>query len=224
MFIGHFAVGFAAKKVSPKTSLGTLIAAACFLDLLWPVFVLVGLESFHIAPGDTVMTPLAFDHYPWSHSLLMAALWGLLYGGFVFWWGSGRLGGAVAGAAVVSHWLLDYVTHRPDLPLAPGLAERVGLGLWNHPRIEKPIEATMYVFGVGLYMSATEARDGVGRWGLTLLVLALAALHVANLIGPPPPNTQVVAYADLIAVLFLVWAVWVDRHRGPRTAHQTVTA
>ena len=215
MFLGHFAVGFAAKRASPKTSLGTMIAAACFLDLLWPLFVLAGVEWFRVAPGDTVITPLAFEHYPWSHSLLLTVVWGLLYGGFVFWWGSGVRGGSLAGVAVVSHWALDYVTHRPDLPITPWSGVKVGMGLWNSPHVEIPLELGMYVVGVALYITGTRARDALGRWGLWSLVATLALLHVVNLASPPPPGPQVVAWADLIAIVFLVWAVWADRHRAP---------
>jgi len=218
MFIGHFAVGFAAKRAVPKASLGTMIAAACFLDLLWPVFVLMGIEWFRIAPGDTVLTPLAFEHYPWSHSLLMAMVWGLVFGAVVFWWGSGARGGSIAGLAVVSHWVLDYITHRPDLPIIPWSGLKVGMGLWNSPWIEIPLEFGMYVVGVALYVRGTKARDKVGSIGLWAFVVMLALSHVANLVGPPPPNIKVVAWADVIALVTIVWAVWVDRHRAPRTA------
>jgi len=216
MFLGNFAVGFAAKRAAPRSSLGTMIAAACFLDLLWPIFVLIGIESFRIVPGETVLTPLAFDHYPWSHSLLMTIGWALVFGVVVARWGSGAVGAGVAGLAVVSHWALDYITHAPDLPLAPSAGVKVGMGLWNNPAVEIPLEVGLYIVGVALYAKGTKARDKIGSIGLWSLVAALALLHVANLMGPPPPGTQVVAMADLIAVLFLFWAVWVDRHRVQR--------
>jgi membrane-bound metal-dependent hydrolase YbcI (DUF457 family) len=221
MFLGHFAVGFAAKRAAPRSSLGTMIAAASFLDLLWPIFVLTGLEWFRIAPGDTVMNPLAFDHYPWSHSLLLTIVWSVLFGAVVAWWGSGLRGGILSGLAVASHWVLDWISHRPDLPITPWGATKVGLGLWNSPRIEIPLEIGMYVVAVGIYVLGTRARDGIGRWGLWSFVVVIALLHLANLTSPPPPGTQVVAWADLIAVVFLVWAVWVDRHRALRSAPAT---
>ena len=80
MFIGHFGVGLGAKKAAPSISLGTLFLAAQFLDLLWPTFLLLGWERVKIQPGMTVMTPLNFTHYPLSHSLLMACIWGVLFG------------------------------------------------------------------------------------------------------------------------------------------------
>jgi hypothetical protein len=218
MFLGHFAVGFAAKRLSPKTSLGTTIAAASFLDLLWPIFVMTGIEWFRIVPGDTKLNPLAFDHYPWSHGVATSLLWGVLFGLVVFRWGSGRRGAWVTGLAVFSHWVLDWLTHKPDLPVAPGIGPKLGLGLWNHPAVEIPLEIGMYVVAVWLYAAGTRARDRIGTWALWPLVAVLAALHVANLTSPPPPSTQVVAYADVVAVVFLAWAVWADRHRVPAPA------
>ena len=111
MFIGHFAAAMAAKRVAPKVSLGWLFAACQLPDLIWPVLLLAGVERARIEPGNTAFTPLAFDHYPWSHSLLMVAVWGgalaLLYDLRVR-----RRGKAlVIATLVVSHWLLDWITH-----------------------------------------------------------------------------------------------------------------
>ena len=84
MFIGHFGVGFAAKKVAVKPSLGTLFLAAQFVDLLWPLLLLLGLERVQIDPGNTVVTPLDFIRYPISHSLLAVIIWGLIFGGIYY--------------------------------------------------------------------------------------------------------------------------------------------
>jgi membrane-bound metal-dependent hydrolase YbcI (DUF457 family) len=216
MFLGHFAVGFAAKRAMPRASLGTMIAAACFLDLLWPILVLAGIEWFRIVPGETVMTPMAFDHYPWSHSLLMSVVWGLLFGAFVAKWGSGIRAGMFAGLAVVSHWVLDYVTHRPDLPLAPWGSLKAGLGLWNSPRLEIPLELGLYIAGVALYVTGTRSRDRVGSIGLWSFVVVLTLLFAANLASPPPPGPQAVTVFGVVAILLLVWPMWVDRHRVSR--------
>src|SRR5438046_8512683 len=129
MFVGHLAVALAAKTRAPRTSLGVFVAAAIGLDLLWPFFLLVGIEHVHVDPGNTKFTPLAFDSYPWSHSLLMAIVWGLA-GAFII-----RVRArndvrtqVLVFLLVVSHWVLDFVSHRPDLPLWPGQSPRVGLG------------------------------------------------------------------------------------------------
>src|SRR4051812_40265844 len=133
MFIGHFAVALAGKRVAPKTSLGTLLLGAQFLDLLWPPLTLSGIERFQIVPGITKMTPLLFESYPISHSLLMSAVWAVLVGAIYFARRRYRVGALMMGVAVFSHWVLDWITHRPDLQIAPGSETRVGLGLWNHP-------------------------------------------------------------------------------------------
>lgn len=218
MFLGHFAVALAAKRAAPRASLGTLVAAGQAIDLLWPVLVLAGLESFRIEPGNTAMTPLAFDSYPWSHSLLMTLLLAILFGAVVARWGSGLRSGVVAGFAVASHWLLDYVTHRPDLQLAPWLPERVGLGLWDYPAAAIPLEGALFLAAALSYAWGTRARDRVGSLGYVLYIALLAGLFALNLTSPPPPSTHAVALTALALWLFVAWAAWIDRHRESRVA------
>jgi membrane-bound metal-dependent hydrolase YbcI (DUF457 family) len=164
MFIGHFGLGFAAKRVAPKVSLGVLFAAAQLADLLWPVFVGLGLEQVRIDPGNTAVTPLDFVSYPYSHSLVTLILWGVVFG-----WIYGARSGerrvvAIIAALVVSHWVLDVATHRPDMPIYPG-GSKVGLGLWHSLPATLAVEVPIYVIGVWIYSRATRARDGIGRWG-----------------------------------------------------------
>ena len=130
MMIGHYAVALAAKPAAPKVSLGWLAAAAIFLDLIWPLLLQAGLEQVAVVPGITVVTPMDFISYPWSHSLLMSAVWGALFGGLYYLLAKDRRGALVLALLVVSHWLLDFVTHRPDLPLMPGESVKLGLGLY----------------------------------------------------------------------------------------------
>src|SRR5689334_8578475 len=130
MFIGHFAIGLASKQLAPRASLGWLVAASEFVDLLWPVFLFAGWERVRIDPGNTAFTPLAFDHYPYTHSLLMCVLWGLFLGWIYVKRSNDLRGAVVIAAGVASHWLLDWITHRPDLPLYPG-SPKFGLRLWN---------------------------------------------------------------------------------------------
>jgi membrane-bound metal-dependent hydrolase YbcI (DUF457 family) len=217
MFVGHFAVALAAKRAAPKTSLGTLLFGAQFLDLLWPPLTLLGLERFHIEPGVTRVNPLAFDSYPISHSLLLSAVWAVLVGGIYFAWKRYRPGALVMGLAVFSHWVLDWFTHRPDLQLAPGVGTRVGLGLWNHPAAAVGIETVIFLLAVGSYMTQTRAKDAIGRWGLGAFVVVTSLIYVANLNSPPPPSWRVVAWTAMAIWLFVLWAAWVDRHRLPRT-------
>jgi membrane-bound metal-dependent hydrolase YbcI (DUF457 family) len=128
MFIGHFAVGFAAKKFAPRTSMAFLLAAPLFLDMLWPIFVLAGWEQVRIDPGNTRYTPLDFVHSPWSHSLLMSIVWATLFALLYHRIAADRTGTIAIWIGVVSHWVLDWITHRPDMPLYPG-GRRLGLGL-----------------------------------------------------------------------------------------------
>lgn len=218
MFIGHFAVAFAAKRAAPRVSLGWLFAACQLPDLAWPPLLLAGVERARVAPGDTAFTPLAFEHYPWSHSLLTVLLWGaLLGGGYVVLTrrrGPGGAPAAVLALLVVSHWLLDWVTHRPDLPLAPTSAFRTGLGLWNSVAATLVVELALFAAGVALYARGTTPRDRTGRIAFGALVGFLLVTHLANAFGPPPPNMTAVAIGGLAIWLLVAWAAWVDRHRA----------
>ena len=217
MFIGHYAVALAAKKAAPRISLGTLFIAAQFIDLLWPVLVLVGLEHVRIAPGDTVVTPLDFYHYPFSHSLLGVSIWAVLLGGLYFGIRRDLRAGIVIGLCVVSHWFLDLLTHRPDLPLAFGGETRVGLGLWNSLPGTLIIEIALYGLGLFLYLKTTKARNGVGRFGFWALIGTLFVIYIANIFGPPPPDVSMIAYAGNLGWVFVFWAYWVDRNRVIQT-------
>jgi len=216
MFIGHFACAFAAKRAAPRPSLATFFVAAQLPDVLWPVFLLLGWERVAIAPGDTAFTPARFEHYPLSHSLLAVLLWaGLSAALYNRWRGDGR-GAFVVGALVLSHWLLDFVTHRPDLPLVPTGARLAGLGLWNSVAGTLLVEGTLWAVGLWLYARATRAADAVGRYAFAALAAVLSVLYLGNAFGPPPPSWRAVAAAGVAASLLMtVWAHWIDRHRSP---------
>jgi hypothetical protein len=218
MFIGHFATAYAAKRLAPRVSLGTLFAAAQLPDLVWPWLVLAGVEHATIAPGDTAFTPMRFDSYPISHSLLAVAAWGAAFGA-VHFWRKRRLRDAIVLAALaVGHWVLDFVSHRPDMPLWPG-GPRLGLGLWNSVPATIAIELAMLAAGLWLALSATRARDAVGRWGFAGLAALLLLIYAANVTSPPPPSVEAVGWVGAIGgLLFVALAGWVDRHRGPRSA------
>ena len=220
MFVGHFAVALAGKRVAPKMSLGTLIFGAQFLDLIWPPLVLLGLERFHIDVAATKATPLAFDAYPISHSLLMAIVWAVLIGGVYGARKRYRIGALMLGVAVFSHWFLDWITHRPDLQLAPGISTRVGLGLWNHPALEVTIETAMYVAAVAIYAVQTRARDRRGTWGFVLFLAFLSLIWLGDVAGPPPtpgPDmVRTIAWTGLALWFLVPWAAWFDRHRRLR--------
>jgi len=216
MFIGHFAVGFAAKRFAPRTSLGWLIAGALFLDMVWPVLVLAGIEVARIDPGNTAFTPLDFVYYPWSHSALMTLVWATLVAA-AFQWKVGYWPGTLAiGIAVASHWVLDAVSHRPDVPLAPGVQAKVGLGLWNNVAATAAVEVSLLVVALALYARATRPRNRAGQYGYWSFVALLAFLYAGAIYGAPPPNITVLVLTGFSAWLAVWWAGWFDRNRVVR--------
>ena len=215
MFIGHFAVAYASKRVAPRPSLGWTFAAAQFADLLWPILVLAGVEHFRVQPGDTAFTPLSFDYYPWSHSLVMDCVWGVLLGGLYFVFRRDRSGAIAIGLLVVSHWVLDWITHRPDMPFAPGLETRVGLGLWNSVAGTIVVEVGMFLAADWMYLRATRANDKIGSIGAWMLGGFLLAVYIGNIIAPLPNDPRAVAWGALPMWILIPVAAWIDRHRQP---------
>ncbi|HWC72468.1 MAG TPA: hypothetical protein VG454_00925 [Gemmatimonadales bacterium] len=213
MFIGHYALGLAAKKAAPRTSLGTLFVAAQLADLLWPIFLLLGWEHVHTIPNTNSFLVAWFDDYPYSHSLFMLLVWGALFG-YLYRVRTGNKGGAlVVGLLVLSHWVLDFIAHRPDMPIYPG-GPQVGLGLWNSATATIVVESVMLLIGVAMYVGATRARDGIGRWGFWSLVALLAISYVASIKSPTPTDVSALAIGAIIfGWLFVLLAWWVDRHR-----------
>jgi membrane-bound metal-dependent hydrolase YbcI (DUF457 family) len=214
MFIGHFGLGLGAKRAAPFVSLGTLFIACQFADLLWPSLVLLGYERVDVRPGTTVMTPLDFVSYPYSHSLLALCAWGAACGATYLVITRKRVAPAITIALlVVSHWFLDYLTHRPDLPLTLHGQARLGLGLWNS--VPGTLAAECLVFGAGLalYLRATKPRDRAGSIGLWGLVAFLLVVYFASTFGPPPPTAAAVAWSAQAMWLIVIWGYWVDRHR-----------
>lgn len=213
MFIGHFGVGFGAKGVAPKVSLGTLFLAAQFLDLLWPTLLLLGIEQVRIKSTPSPGPPLVFTYYPFTHSLLAAIVWGALVGGIYYGLRRRRTAAVVVGLAVVSHWILDLIVHYPDLPLYPGGSLRVGFSLWSMPVVSNLVEFAILGAGLWLYLRTTQATDATGRWAVWGLVAFLAVIQIANTLGPPPPSVSTVAWAGQAQWLLVAWGYWVDRHR-----------
>jgi hypothetical protein len=213
MFIGHFALGLAAKKVAPKPSLGTLFLAAQFIDLLWPLLLLLGLERVLIEPGNTVVTPLNFTHYPISHGFLSVVIWGIVVGGFYFLLKKDKKTAFWLGILVVSHWILDLLTHRPDLPLMPGSDLKIGLGLWDSLFGTILIEGGIFAFGIYYYLKVTKAKNKTGVWSFWTLVVFLLLIYISNLFGPPPPAVEPIAYIGFAQWLLVAWGYWIDRNR-----------
>ena len=219
MFLGHFGLGFAGKRVAPTLSLGALFLAVQWADLLFFVFCLLGIEHFRIDPGNTGMTPMDFYDYPWSHSLLALAVWGVLVGGTYALLRRAnpqrKVAAIVLAAGVVSHWLLDALVHRPDMPLRPGAGSlKVGLSIWNHPLPTVVLELLVFGGGLLVYVRATRAVDRTGVWALWSLVVFLALTWPGSVFGPPPPGERIVALSGLALWLFVPWGYWLDRPRA----------
>jgi membrane-bound metal-dependent hydrolase YbcI (DUF457 family) len=215
MFIGHFAVALAAKPAAPRASLGTLFIACELVDLVWPVFLLVGLERVAISPGITAFTPLDFIHYPWTHSLLMSAIWALVSAVLFFSLTKKKREAIMVGLVVLSHWFLDLLTHRPDLPLVPGSEHKVGLGLWNSIAWTLVVETSLFVIALVYYLRKTRAQDRAGNWGFWLLIAFLLVSYFGSAFGPPPPSVEAIAWVGIAGgVVFGAWGYWLDRHRA----------
>ncbi len=215
MFLGHFGVALAAKKAAPKTSLGTLVLAAQFADILWPVLLLAGIEHVRIVPGLLAASPLDFTSYPISHSLVAQLGWGAILGIAYFLLRGNSKGALLVGALVPTHWVLDFIAHRPDMPIYPG-GPKFGLGMWNSLPLTILVEYLLFAAGIAIYLIATRAKDRAGNLALWSLLGLLAVLYAASLVGPPPPSVRVLAFSALAIWLTVPWAAWADRHRRSR--------
>jgi hypothetical protein len=217
MFIGHFGLAFGAKRIARPASLGALFVGCQFADLLWPTLVLLGYERVSVQPGATAFTPLDFVSYPYSHSLLALCGWALVLGAAYAVVARARVSAAVTiGILVVSHWVLDYLTHRPDMPLTLRGSGRLGLGLWNSIPATLVVEGAIFAIGVAGYARATVARDRIGSIGLWTLVGFLLIVYAAAAFGPPPPDAAAVAWSAEAMWLIVAWGFWIDNHRAPR--------
>jgi membrane-bound metal-dependent hydrolase YbcI (DUF457 family) len=212
MFVGHLAVAVGAKKVEPRVPLWGLVAASFGIDLLWPLLLFAGIEVVRVDPGNTAFTPLDFDSYPWSHSLLMSLAWGAAAGAAACIMMKSARSALLIAAVVVSHWLLDFLTHMPDLPLWPGGPE-VGLGLWNSIPATMIVEGGMLLSAIILYQRWTSPIDRVGRWAFWGLIALTGLLWASQPWAPPAPSSIAVATTGLFMWLLPFWAGWIERHR-----------
>jgi membrane-bound metal-dependent hydrolase YbcI (DUF457 family) len=205
MFIGHAALALAAKPLAPRANLGMALAATYWLDLVWPVLVLAGIERVEVAHGITAFTPLDFVHYPWTHSLAAALVWAILFG--FACWQLGRRAALLMGLLVFSHWALDALSHRPDLPLWPGSQTLVGLGLWNSVAGTLLVESALFAAAVMIYLR-NSAKPALSYW---LLIAFFMLAYVGAAFGPPPPSAAAVAASALALWLLPAWGWWIER-------------
>jgi hypothetical protein len=209
MFIGHFGIGFAAKDAAPRMSLGMLFLASLWADLICPIFMLLGIESAHIG-GDGYM-PVVFQ-FPFSHSLLALLLWAGLFAWIYTKLAKDRHNAVVLGACVLSHFVLDWLTHRSGIQLFPGGALH-GAGLWDEPPFVALLENVMLFGGLLIYLRATRSRDKIGSIALWSLFILLFASYFVTFFAPPPPSAMAMARFNLVSWLFPLWGWWIDRHR-----------
>jgi len=213
MFIAHFGVGFAGKKFSKSASLGTYFMAAQWVDLIWPILVLLGIEKVEIEPGISSVTPLDFTYYPFTHSLAGVLIWAILFGTIYYYIKQNSKVSIILGLLVLSHWFLDLLVHIPDLPIFPGLELKVGLGLWNSLVTTLIIEGLVFIVGLYLYLSSTKAKNKTGTFALWGLVVFLGAIYISNLFGPPPPSAEAIGIVGNAQWLIVLWGYWIDRNR-----------
>ncbi len=211
MFIGHFAPAFLARGITEEApKLGTLFIAAQLVDWAFFAFAIVGIEKLRIVPGMTAMNPLDLYHMPYTHSLSGTAAWALGFA-IVIWLVSRNAIAATWGAIVVlSHWLLDLLAHGPDLTLAGG-EEKFGLGLWNSPWIEMPLEIGITLAAFCFYIRRTK-----GPVVPPLILLGtMLVFQAINWFGPQPQEagTGIYVTALLSFGILTALAFWVQSTR-----------
>ena len=216
MFVGHYGVSFVAKAHRREIPLWLLFIAVQLIDFFWAIFVLFGIEKVRIVPGYTASSPLDLYYFPYTHSLLGAALWSIAFGViciFIYRWN--RAAGVIAGLAVFSHWVLDLLVHRPDLAVWDSHM-KMGFGLWNYKWPEFILEALFLFLGIYIYMRSTRANGNIGRYGLIVFGILMLTIQVLPFYTPPPPSGNMVAISALFAyVLFAAIAAWLERKRVP---------
>lgn len=213
MFIGHFGAGFAGKKFSKSASLGTYFMAAQWVDLIWPILLLLGIEKVEVDPGISAVTPLDFTYYPFTHSLVGVIIWGVLFGAVYFLIKKNYKTSIILGLLVISHWFLDLLVHIPDLPILPGEGLKVGLGLWNNLTATLILEGLVFTIGIYLYYKTTEAKNKIGKYSLIGLIVFLVLIYFSNLFGPPPDSVEAIGIVGNAQWLIVLWGYWIDRNR-----------
>jgi hypothetical protein len=213
MFVGHYGVSFAAKRAGKHVPLWVWFIAVQWLDVIWSVLVLMGIEKLRIVPGFTEANALDLYYMPYTHGLPGAIVLSLIFGGIVALPTTGNRGTTIllVAAASFSHWVLDLVVHTPDLPLYDNTA-KVGFGLWRHVAFSFPLELIVLGLGASLYARMTTFASAKGRYVFWGFVIFLAAIQVYANFGPPPasPDAMAVTALAFYAVLALAGA-WVER-------------
>jgi len=222
MLVGHVAVGLAGKRLAPQVSLGAMVLAALLADLLWCAFLIAGIEHVEIVRrGARLMDSTVVSQIGWSHGLAAGLAWAVLLAGVIFAKIRNRKAALLAGAAVVSHWVLDFVSHNPDMPLFPGSGPLFGLGLWNSIPVTLVVEGGIWIVSIALYLRATKTTGRTAAYVFWGGVILWTLAWYNNIAGPPPPsNMRAAATSSLIFFgLIVLWANWMERLRKPGAAY-----
>jgi hypothetical protein len=217
MFLGHYGVALALRRVEPKISLGTLFVACQLADLLWGCFLLLGWEHARIIPDPNPLLNFEFLDYPISHSLVAALAWGIVGAAAYYSWPTRDTNrhwqaSVLVGAAVASHYPLDVLVHLRDLPLAGNDSLKIGLGLWNHFGVSVGVELLTLAIGLAVHIRFQSRRHPVRAGRLAVVVLLLMGVYAAALMSAAPPGMTVVAVSDIALILVLAaLAAWADR-------------
>jgi membrane-bound metal-dependent hydrolase YbcI (DUF457 family) len=217
MFVGHYAASLALKKFETRASLGMLFLGVQLVDILFFPFVLLGIERINIIENYTESTHFQLEYMPYTHSLLGSALWALAAYALFRWVVVKRHSVAlVIALAVFSHWILDFVSHTPDLPLWSDASTKLGLGLWNSAIATYLVEAALLLGALWLYLKSTTANNNAGKYGMTVFVVLLILMNIANIFGPLTDDSKVVMAVSALAayVLFAAVAFWLDKKRS----------
>jgi hypothetical protein len=217
MFVGHYGPSYAIKALRPTIPLWLLFIAVQLIDVVWSVLVLAGVEKVRIVPGITASNPLDLYYMPYTHSLVAAIVWAMAATAACRSRPRFRSGSAAiwVGVAVFSHWVLDLIVHRPDLPLFDDTM-KMGLGLWNSPAIAFALEAVLLFGGTALYLAKTTPVNSVGRFGPVVFGVVMLGIQAYVFFGPPPTSPSAAAITALAAYVVLAGvARSIDRRRVP---------
>ena len=223
MGIGHLGASFALRARFPRVPFFFLLAAGVLVDVFWGIAILSGLENARIDTGSGSVVPLVLEHVPFTHSLPACLLWAALASLGWWIWRRDRAGALVLGALVLSHWVLDLVSHVGDIPLLPA-GPLVGLGLWRSRGASLVVELGLFAVGLLLYVRGTAARDRTGSVGILIAGAVLSLGGAGAFLGPPAASVLPLAAGNLALVLVLLLLDWIDRHRTVKVARSFETA
>lgn len=217
MFVGHYAAGLALKKYEKRASLGVLFLAVQFVDILFFPLVLLGIERINIVENFTQSTHFELEYMPFTHSLVGGLFWAAVAYAVFRWIVVKQKGVAlVVALAVFSHWLLDLITHTPDLPIWNDASLKLGLGLWNNSVAAYSLEAALLLGALWLYLGSTTATSRVGKYGMGVLVVFMLLINIVNIFGPLAGDSKVMLSGAALAAYFLFAAIafWLDKKRS----------